>query len=73
MTLQLAVLIAAVALAAGSTGRLAYEHHALCAAQIIATAAWAWTWHRTRRAFISPGTRVAGRDTPKPAREAATA
>jgi hypothetical protein len=34
-----------------------------------------WTWHHTRRAFISPGTRVAGRDTPqpRPAREAATA
>jgi hypothetical protein len=66
MTLQLAVLIAAVALAAGSTGRLAYEHHALRAAQIIATTAWAWTWHHTRRAFINPGQRVKGRDTPTP-------
>jgi hypothetical protein len=66
VTLQLLALIAAVALAAGLAARLAYEHHAVRAAQIIATTSWAWTWHRTRRAFINPGTRVAGRDTPTP-------
>lgn len=76
MTLQFALTVALRAVAivgAGSTARLAYEHHAVRAAQVAVTTVSARVWHRTRRAFISPGTRVAGRDTPKPAREAATA
>ncbi len=30
------------------------------------TGCCAWTGHRIRRLFVSPGTRVQGRDTPKP-------
>ena len=54
MTLQLAALIAAVALAAGSTGRLAYEHHALRAAQIIATRAIRWAGATSHVPLFAP-------------------
>ncbi len=63
--LDLALLVLAAA-GLASTARLAYEHHALRAAQIAVTVAFAWTGHRTRRLFINPGRRVQGRDTPKP-------